>query len=110
MVTAEMAVGVLAVVVVTVMLAWCLHLVTRQLLLEDTAAEVARQAARGDRAAVEAARQDAPSGTEVDIGREGSAVVVRARTHAIGVAALPALELRAEARMIVEPGETWSFG
>ena len=110
MVTAELAVGVLAVVLVTVMLAWSLHLVTRQLLLEDTAAEVARQAARGDVAAVAEARKDAPPRTQVDIRREGTTIVVRARTDTVGVAALPSVELRAEARTIVEPGETWSPG
>ena len=106
MVTAELAVGVLAVMLVTLMLAWCLHLVTRQLLLEDTAAEVARQAARGDLVAVTAAREDAPPGTVIELSREMGSVVARARTTVDGLEALPAVELTAEARVLVEPGET----
>lgn len=105
MVTAELAVGMLAVLVVTVMMAWCLHLVTRQLLLEDAAAEIARQAARGDLAAVTAARRDAPPGAVIELSREAGSVVARARLSAGGPEMLPSVELTAVARVLVEPGE-----
>lgn len=104
MVTAELAAGTLAVVMVTVLLAWCLHLVTRQLLLEDTAAEVARQAARGDRAAVATARADAPPRTLVTVREEAGAILVRAEQAGGGPGSLPGVVLTAEARVLTEPG------
>lgn len=104
MVTAELALGALAVAMVTIMLAWCLHLVTRQLLLEDTVAEVARQAARGDRTAVAAARTDAPPGTRIDVREESGAVVARAEQSVGPPGKLPGVLLTAEARVLTEPG------
>ena len=104
MVTAELALGALAVAMVTVMLAWCLHLVTRQLLLEDTVAEVARQAARGDRTAVVAAQTDAPPGTSIEVREEPGAFVARAEQSVGPPGKLPGVLLTAEARVLTEPG------
>lgn len=104
MVTAELAAGTLAVVMITVLLAWCLHLVTRQLLLEDTVAEVARQAARGDRTAIAAARADAPPGTMLTVREDAGAILVRAEQAGGGPGALPGVVLTAEARVLTEPG------
>ncbi|SDB80744.1 hypothetical protein GA0111570_10363 [Raineyella antarctica] len=104
MVTAELALGAVAVVMITVVLAWGLHLVTSQLLLEDTVAEVARQAARGDRAAVASARSDAPPGTRLEVLQESGALVVRAELDSGPPTHPRAVVLTAEARVIAEPG------
>lgn len=105
MVTAELALGTVAVVMVTILLVWALHLVTRQLLLEDTVAEVARQSARGDRTAVAAARADAPPGTRIELREEQGAIVVRAELPSGPPGHPGVMVLDAEARVLVEPGE-----
>lgn len=104
MVTAELALGTVAVLIVTIMLAWCLHLVTRQLLLEDTVAEVARQAARGDRTAVTRARADAPLGTRIEIREQAGALVVHAELPSGPPGHPRAFALSAEAQVLREPG------
>ena len=104
MVTAELAVGTVAVVLVTLMFAWGLHLFTRQLLLEDTVAEVARQSARGDRVAVAAARTDAPAGTRLTVTPEASEVRVRGELPSGPPGRPEDLVLVAEARVLLEPG------
>lgn len=104
MVTAELAVGTVAVVLVTLLLAWGLHLFTRQLLLEDTVAEVARQTARGDRTAVAAARTDAPAGTRLTVSPEAQAVLVRGELPSGPPGRPEDFVLVAEARVLLEPG------
>lgn len=104
MVTAELAVGALAVVMLTILLAWCVHLATRQLVLEDAVAEVARQTARGDHAGVSAVRADAPPGTTFSVKHEGQAIVVRAQQGGPAPGRLPTVMLTAEAKVLVEPG------
>ena len=52
MVTAELSVSILTALALLTMMCWAIYLVVLQLRCIDTASEVARQAARGDRAAV----------------------------------------------------------
>ena len=106
MVTAELAVATLAALAVLTMLCWGIYLVVLQMRCIDTAGEVARQAARGDRAGVERAQRDAPKGARVHVTatRETTSVEVRleARPFAEWLVAVP---LHAEAEVVPEPGK-----
>jgi hypothetical protein len=104
MVTAELAVAILAAFSVFVLLCWGIFLVVMQLRCVDTAAGVARQEARGDRAASAAVQAAAPAGAVVGVQRRSGHVEVRVtltvRPFAGGLVAVP---LRAEATVVAEP-------
>src|SRR4051812_18339758 len=104
MVTAELAVAVLAAFSVFLLLCWGIVLVVMQLRCVDTAAAVARQEARGDRAASKVAQGQAPPGALVRVERRAARVkvTVTLTVHPLarGLAAVP---LRAEASVIAEP-------
>jgi hypothetical protein len=104
MVTAELAVAILAAFSVFVLLCWGILLVVMQLRCVDTAAAVARQEARGDRAAATLARRQAPAGASVRVrrrpGRVEVTVTLTVRHFARGLAAVP---LQAEALVVPEP-------
>lgn len=106
MVTAELAVATLAGMAMLVMLCWGIYLVVMQVRCIDVAAEVARQAARGDAAAVRRAQGEAPAGAVVSVqkGRFVTSVEVRlsARPLAPWLVTVP---LRAYAEVVPEPGE-----
>lgn len=105
MVTAELAVSTLAALAMLIMLCWGIYLLVMQMRCIDTAGEVARQAARGDKAAVQRARNDAPEGAQVRVssGSQQTRVAVRltARPFAHWLVAVP---LHAEAEVATEPG------
>ena len=65
MVTAELAVTTLAAFALLVAMCWGIYLIVTQVRCGDTAAAVARQAARDDRAATAKARAAAPPGAVV---------------------------------------------
>ena len=104
MVTAELAVATLAALALLTMLCWGIYLVVLQMRIIDTAGEVARQAARDDRAGVQRAKRDAPAGARVQVstGRQLTTVEVRlsARPFARWLVAVP---LRARAQVVPEP-------
>ena len=104
MVTAELAVAILAAFSVFVLLCWGVFLVVMQLRCVDTAAAVARQEARRDRAAATMARSDAPRGAQVRVERSRDRVEVTVtltlRPLAHGLAAVP---LEARASVVAEP-------
>jgi hypothetical protein len=115
MVTAELAVATLAAGSMLIMLGWGIFLITVQLRCIDSASEVARQTARGDDAAVAAARDRAPKGAAFKITRSAELVTVKVnievRTFAFHSGAAPAqvsglrvVKLDAEARVVPEPG------
>jgi hypothetical protein len=105
MVTAELAVATLAALAVMTMLCWGIYLVVMQMRIIDTAGEVARQSARGDRAAVQRAERDAPRGARVRVSSSGGATSVEVRLSARPFAEwLVAVPLRAEATVVREPG------
>lgn len=104
MVTAELAVGLLAVAVVISMVAGLAGVLLLQARCTDAASEIARQAARGDDAAVARAAADLPTGAVVDRARRGGIVVVTVRLP-VQLANLPLIELSATARTVVEPGQ-----
>jgi hypothetical protein len=104
MVTAELAVAILAAFSVFVLLCWGLYLVVVQLRCVDTAAGVARQEARGDRTASATLRAAAPAGSSVRVQRRGDrvqvTVSVTVRPFAHGLVAVP---LSARAVVVAEP-------
>ena len=106
MVTAELAVSTLAAMAMLVMLCWGIYLVVMQVRCIDVATEVARQAARGDAAAVRRAEQGAPAGATVSVHRGRSVTTVDVRLSARPFAAwLVAVPLQARAEVVPEPGE-----
>jgi hypothetical protein len=76
MVTAELAVATLAAGALLAALSWGVFMITLQLRCIDSAAEVARQAARGDTAAVAAAKARAPLGATLEIRRTAELLTV----------------------------------
>jgi hypothetical protein len=119
MVTAELAVAILAAATVMVMLSWGIFLITIQLRCIDTAAAIARQSARGDTAAVVAARGRAPRGAVVEVSKTPTLVrvdvrvTVRAFRWATVAAAsgghdfgsgLGSVDVHADAQVVPEPG------
>lgn len=104
MVTAELSVAILAALAVLVMLCWGITLVALQLQCVDTAAEVARQSARGDEAAVREAKQDAPDGARVAVRHEGPVTKVRVDLSVKGLLpGLPTVTLSSDAEVLTEP-------
>jgi hypothetical protein len=105
MVTAELAVATLTALAVLTMLAWGIYLVVMQMRCIDTAGEVARQAARGDKAAVVRAKGDAPSGAVVSVQAGGQMTTVQVRLTARPFASwLVSVPLTASAEVMSEPG------
>src|SRR3954466_14693567 len=79
MVTAELAVAILAAFSVFVLLCWGILLLVLQLRCVDTATAVARQEARSDRAGSSLARSEAPEGASTRGGRGPSGVHMAVR-------------------------------
>jgi hypothetical protein len=114
MVTAELAVATLAAGALISALSWGIFLITLQLRCIDSAAQVARQAARGDTAAVAAAKARGPRGAAFDVRRTSQLVTVevgltvRPFSFALGPTSAPAsgrgtVSLRASAKIVPEP-------
>jgi hypothetical protein len=104
MVTAELAVTTLAALALLVMMCWGIYLVVMQLRCVDTAAAVARQAARGDTAAVRRVKAVAPSGATVVVDQRPTMVTVTVRMTARPLAEwLKGVPLQARAEVVPEP-------
>ena len=119
MVTAELAVATLAAAALMIMLSWGIFLITIQLRCIDTAAAVARQTARGDTAAVVAAKGRAPRGAVIEVSKTQALVRVDVRVsvrpfrwatgagsdggHDFG-SGLGSVEVNADAQVVPEPG------
>jgi hypothetical protein len=119
MVTAELAVATLAAAALMIMLSWGIFLITIQLRCIDTAAAVARQSARGDTAAVVAAKGRAPRGAVIEVTKTPTLVRVDVRVSirpfrwATGASpgsardfgsGLGSVDVRADAQVVPEPG------
>jgi hypothetical protein len=104
MVTAELSVAILAALVLLLTLCWGVYLVLMQMHLIDVAGEMARQAARGDRAGLNEARKQVPRRARVDVqvGRL-TTVTVHLREQPLG-SGLPHVALAARAVVATEPG------
>ena len=104
MVTAELAVTILAAFSVLVMMAWAVHVIVLQVRCADVAAAVARQAARHDRAAESRTRAAAPAGASITVSRGPGLVSVSVQVTARpGAPWLPGIPLRAKAEAVPEP-------
>lgn len=105
MVTAELAVAILAALALLSTLLWGLLLAVTQVRCQDTAAAVARQAARGDASGVRRAEAGAPRGAQVRVehSAERVRVVVAVRVRP-PLRSLPAVRLQARADVVPEPG------
>lgn len=104
MVTAELAFASIGAALACVLLAWVLALVGLLLRCQATAAQVARQEARGDRAAVARVLADRPDGARVVITHDGDRVRVRIELAARPWAEwLPTVPLTATAAAEQEP-------
>lgn len=105
MVTAELAVTILAAVLVLVIMCWGVVMLILQLRLVDTAGAAARQAARGDRAAVTRVQAQAPQGAVVRVRVTERRTYAEIRLQARPFGRLtPAVSLRARAEAATEPG------
>jgi hypothetical protein len=108
MVTAELAVAILAALALLGMMLWGIFLVVVELRCVDTASAVARQAARGDAKGVRMARAAAPAGASVSTSTHAGVVTVTVRVRARPwVEGLPAVPLGAQAHVAKEPGGDW---
>jgi hypothetical protein len=76
-VTAELAIGLLGLALTVYLLGGLFVAVMTQIRCVDAAAELARQGARGDQAAVARVTDQLPSGAVVAIDRQGDLVVAR---------------------------------
>ncbi|GAB3625152.1 hypothetical protein GCM10027418_32390 [Mariniluteicoccus endophyticus] len=105
MVTAELALGLVALVVALTAAFGLVGVALVQGQCWDTASEVARQVARGDDEAARRARRDAPRGADVDVDRRGNVVVVEVEAPARPFGERgPTVRLRASAQVVTEPG------
>ncbi|MCW2811334.1 MAG: hypothetical protein JWP61_1792 [Friedmanniella sp.] len=104
MVTAELAVATLAALAVLLMMLWGIWLVMLQVRCIDTAAAVARQAARHDEPQEARAVAAAPAGATVTVSRTPRLITVTVRLRAQPFAqGLPVVPLSAQAAVIPEP-------
>lgn len=103
MVTAELAVGSIAVVIMVMLCVGLAAMIVTQLRCVDVASEVARQAARGDESAVAEARRGVPAGGTVEVRRTGGAVVVVVSAP-VTLPPLPAVTVTGRAETLAEPG------
>lgn len=104
MVTVELALAMISLTLATVAGLWLVWVLGQQLRCVDTAGEVARQIARGDRAGAERAAAGRPAGSNITTRRESGDAVVEVRLDARPFASLPTVPLRAQARVALEPG------
>lgn len=103
MVTAELAVGLLVAVLVSMIGAWAVNLIAVQATCGDVAAQVARQLARGDQDAAASATQRAPSGASVQVITSGQEIRVIVRVER-SLGRLGPVELAGSAVAVREPG------
>lgn len=103
MVTAELAIGILTATMLTISLAWGIHLIAIQTECADVAAQVARAEARGDAVAAAMARDQAPVGAAIEVDRSGSQVRVSV-TIEVSFGHLINVTVSGHATMPKEPG------
>jgi hypothetical protein len=104
MVTVELAVTTLAAMALLMTMAWGVYLLVMQVRLIDTAAAVARQTARGDRAAVTRLKAAAPAGADIAVSERADRVTVTVRLSARPLAEwLVRVPLTAQAQVVPEP-------
>lgn len=103
MVTAEIAVGVLTVVLVASVLSVVVASLSLRSQCQAAASEIARHAARGDAAAVAAVRAELPAQFSVEHSRDGSVITVTVRAP-VQVGTLTWYEVSSTVHTRSEPG------
>jgi hypothetical protein len=103
MVTIELAIGLVTAVTLAASLAGISLLGVAQATVAESSAQLARQTARGDDAAVWEAQQRVPEGAEVDVRRESDGVTATVRL-AVRVAGLGPVKVEASSWAAYEPG------
>lgn len=76
MVTAELAVSILAAAFIAAGMCWVIGVIGTQVRCQDSASAIARQLARGDEAAADRARGSVPDGSDVQISDDDGVVRV----------------------------------
>lgn len=104
MVTVELAMGIVSLLLITTAAMSMVWVIGQQVRCVDTAGEVARQLARGDRAAADRAAAARPAGATVTTARQGADAVVEVRLTARPLGILPGVPLTARAHVALEPG------
>lgn len=106
MVTAELAIASLGLVAVAAAMVGVFGMLLLQVRCTDSAAEIARQAARGDSSAVERVSRNAPPQATVSVTRtDGGMVRVRVAAPVRPVAGIPVtVEVVGQAATPLEPG------
>lgn len=89
MVSVELAFGIVTATLLTAFLTTLLMLGVAHAMAAESSAQIARQVARGDDAAVEAAKERAPGKARIMHRDGGVEVTVVARTFVIGVGQVP---------------------
>lgn len=105
MVTVEIIFGLLIVMIFLAIAGWAIMIFAVQVGCVDAATNVARQAARGDRDAVQQAKAEAPRGAVITLDERGDAVHVTVRVSSRPFDWFPAIDLSAGATAMKEPGE-----
>ena len=105
MVTVEMAVSLITAALVVVASCWVVGLVVVEDACRTTAAQVARQVARGDTASARQAERHAPTGAQVSTRSSGGWVEVTVQVER-SLGRLGPVHLRGQARSPMEPGES----
>ena len=105
MVTVEMAVSLIAATLVVATSCWVVGLVVVEDACRTTAAQVARQVARGDTASARQAESNAPTGAKVSTTTSGGWVNVTVQVDR-SLGRIGPVHLRGQARSPMEPGQT----
>ena len=105
MVTVEMAVSLIAATLVVATSCWVVGLVVVEDACRTTAAQVARQMARGDTASARQAESNAPTGARVSTTTSGGWVNVTVQVDR-SLGRLGPVHLRGQARSPMEPGQS----
>ncbi|MSS44915.1 hypothetical protein FYJ43_02370 [Cutibacterium sp. WCA-380-WT-3A] len=105
MVTVELAVSLIAAALVVVASCWVVGLVVVEDACRTTAAQVARQVARGDTESARQAERNAPTGAKVSTSTSGGWVTVTVRVDR-SLGRIGPVHLRGQARSPMEPGQS----
>lgn len=105
MVTVELVFGFLIISIMLAVFGWGILLFGVQVGCIDTARDVARQAARGDRDGVAKATAEAPHGARTRVWTTGQQISVEVTVRSKPFDFIPAITLTADATALREPGE-----
>ena len=105
-VTVELVFGMMIVTMMLALFGWAVSLFGIQTMCVDSAGDIARQAARGDQAAVDREKSTAPKGSVIDIDTSGGEVRVAVKVRSQPLDFIPGVTLEGTATAAQEPGES----